>query len=144
MGIQFSARNKAGQRVQMPERFEFYGFNVGNAAAVMGLLGFQGSEQYGEASIRQLRDALAQARAHFQARAPKYTRQAQVIIGSTVVDARAQELTATMCDLLGGEPARIRGTIGGLDEQGLFERLNTLSAFVEAAVEAGATSIRWG
>ena len=149
MGIQFTALDTrwidpdgdGGRRIQMrvelPERWEFFGFGMGNAALVLGLLdesmaingrpraGIFTDHQYGEATLADARRAVMAARARFERVAP-----IMVQVGDEFQE---------WVDALGG-----RVTAGPrVDMEALRRRLEDFAEFVEAAATAGADRIMW-
>jgi len=150
MGIQFSALDTTRTRetfrgdlvpvhVDLPERWEIFGFHVAGAMALLGLLesactlrgrtalaGLWADHQVGAVSIVDARRSIMLARARFDA------------VGPRVVAA----VDATFGDLSDEPGGRV---ISGFDpsNRDLARRLGEFAAFVEAAAAAGADRVVW-
>lgn len=99
----------------------FLSFNVGNAAAVLGLLGLQCINGGGACTLPEARRAIMQAKARFERKAGEFTRE-------------------------GGDeklPGRPRVIRGALDEDGLRMRIDRFEEFVNTMDRMGATSLYW-
>lgn len=103
-----------------------------NATALLRLLGLEGA--CGAITLPEARRAIMRARATFERRADALTVEAAEVVLPTRVERE-------------GNVARIvRGailSIGGLDREGLAERLERFAAFVERAATLGAARIGW-
>jgi hypothetical protein len=146
MGIAFSATDHTRRHPRYPEcpaRVELddddpraFHLNVGNAAALWPLLGLPLEDgqlvPVGEVSVPEARRAVMRARARFEHAASGLVRTAVVTYGAPrrgddgVVELRP-----------------VRAVACGLDEEGLADRLERFSRFVEAVAERGATNIAW-
>jgi hypothetical protein len=107
-------------------------WNVGNARALLGLLGLDSEDLVGEAGLPELRRALLAARARFDRRAPAFVRPERVEFGAP------RDLDGVV------ELRPLRLLEGGLDLDGIRRRLRELADFVEAAADLGADAISWG
>ncbi len=98
----------------------FLNLNIGNAAALLGLLKLP-NEPCGEVTMPEARRAIMQAKARFERVASDHTRE-----GS---DAQ--------------QPGRARFVRGSLDENGLRVRLERFEEFVNVMDRMGAERILW-
>ena len=106
------------------EHPDFLSFNMGNASAVLGLLGLleaPNDSQSGECTLPEARRAIMQARARFGRKASSFVRE-----GSDTK-----------------QPRRPRVIQGALDEAGLASRLDRFEAFVNVMDRMGADRILW-
>lgn len=109
-----------------------------NARALLELLGgLGGSELGGTCPVPEARRAVMGARARFDRLAPELTREPEVLRSKRAV----VEGDDGVARFVGGTE---RGVVGGLDEEGLRDRLERFARFVEQASDAGARSILWG
>jgi hypothetical protein len=97
-------------------------FNIGNAAAVLALLQLPDDRGYGTCTMPEARRAIMQARARFERNAPPLTR--------STTDTK--------------KPGRARVISGGIDEQGLKDRLDRFEEFVNTMDRMGADTLYWG
>lgn len=128
MGVEFSGQmtnEQGGVAVRLGLTYEhpaFLSFSLANARAVFGLLMLPFDGAYGECTMPEARRAIMQARARFERNAPAHTREG------------------------GEEPPRSnrpRVIRGGLDEDGLRERLDRFEAFVDTMARMGADRLVW-
>lgn len=144
MSVSFSALDSTRPRETpfgtFPSRVKVPGWtfggpnwNVGNARALLGLLGLDSEDLCGEATLPELRRALLGARARFDRRAPAFVREERVEYGAPRED---EDGVVEM------RPLRLFE--GGLDLAGIRRRLEELAEFVEAAAALGADLIAWG
>jgi len=103
-----------------------------NARALLGLLGFDMGDGFGEVTVPEMRRAIVKARATFDRQAPNFTRETRTVMGRrpSTENGKVVELQPRMVDI-------------GIDEQYLKEKLDKLSVLVEALAEKGATHIVW-
>lgn len=124
MGIVF---NGAANKVRLGLTFEhpaFFHLNMGNAAALLGLLDLltpPNDSQYGSCTLPEARRAVLQARARFTRKASGFTRE-----GSDTQ-----------------KPGKARVIRHGLDEDGLASRLDAFEEFVNTMDRMGAERITW-
>ncbi len=128
MGTEFSGECGSGMlAVRLGLEYEhpaFFGLNMGNASAVLGLLGLltpPNDSQYGACTMPEARRAILQARARFERTAHEHTRE-----GSDTK-----------------RPGGARFVTKGLDEDGLKLRLDMFEEFVNTMDRMGAERIRW-
>lgn len=144
MGIQFTAVDAGNPRetpfgtfpgrVELGERFEFFGWAYGNARPMFALLGLavDPGDLAGEATIPELRRAVIWARATLETRAPTLARPRETRFGAPVERDGVVEMRP------------VRMVAMELDVDGIRRRLEDFAAFVEAAAAAGATGVTWG
>jgi hypothetical protein len=123
-------------RIELPEEWEFFGFNMGTAFMFFGLftaaLTCKGrpvpstfsDRQYGTITLIEARRAIMAARARFFSVAP------------AIVDGSLESF-----DFSGERIQVIDG--GGFDLEILREKLERFAQFVEIAAQNGANTIQW-
>lgn len=128
MGIEFSGECGSGPtacRLGLGyEHPAHLAFNMGNASAVLGLLGLltpPNDAQYGSCTLPEARRAILQARARFDRNTGAFVRE-----GSDTK-----------------RPGRVRVRMTGLDEDGLLLRLDAFEEFVNTMDRMGAERVRW-
>jgi hypothetical protein len=112
--------------------FGIYGWNIGNAVAMFGLLGIEGDPDYGSITIADARRAVMRATALFERKAPQHTRPSETRYGAP------REAVDGSIEL---RPIRV--VSGGLTVEQMRDKLTTFGQYVEAAAQAGAARIQW-
>lgn len=124
MSVTFYGQKADGKPIMLDiEHPAYLNLNFGNGYALLNLLAIPPGEDYlhGEVPMPEARRAVMRARATFERRAGKFTRE-----GS---DTKRP-----------GQPRVIQGS---LDEDGLAVRLDAFERFLNVVAEMGATSIYW-
>ncbi len=123
MGIEFYGKKSNGQAIMLDfEHPAFISMSSANGRAFLEFLGIDpGFEPSGEITMPEARRAVMRARATFERRAPKFTREAS--------DTK--------------RPGHARFMEGGIDTEYFERRLNDFEKFLNAVAEAGATFIYW-
>jgi len=123
MSVSFYGKSADGAAIMLDiEDPSYLNWNAGNAHALFLLLGLSpGEDQYGECTMPEARRGVMLARATFEKRAVKSTREPS--------DTR--------------RPGQARFIQGGLDEDGLLIRLDAFERFLNVIAAKGAVSIYW-
>jgi hypothetical protein len=122
MGIEFYGKSADGKMIALDfEDPDFLSLNLGNGAAVLGLLALPCEDGYGECTLPEARRAIILARNTYTSRAVRFMRE-----GSDTQ-----------------EPGHARVISGGLDVQGLAQRVRRFERFVDAVEKLGAVGIYW-
>ncbi len=124
MSATFYGKTQDGKPIMLDiEHPAYLNLNFGNAYALLGLLGLDPGQDYlhGEVTMAEARRGVMLARATFERRAGKFTRE-----GSDTK-----------------RPGKVRIIQGGMGEDYLARRLDDFEKFLDVVAEMGATSIYW-
>jgi len=123
VSIEFYGKKSSGEAIMLDfDHSAFLSMSSGNGRAFLEFLSIEpGSEPSGEITMPEARRAVMRARATFERRAPKFTRE-----GSDTK-----------------RPGRARVIEGELGTEYFERRLDDFEKFLNAVASVGATSIYW-